>query len=405
MIVLAKCIARCFLVGGAAALAGCAAYERLPLDKESSLAASASELEGAGAKRFTLAALDRLVVLNNPDLRAARAKLGVGAAQVLQAGILPNPPVAVSYPFVIAGPGITQNVKSILLLWTKGEAAQNAASEISATLLWKEWQTIGKARLLFIDTIEGERAEKLMFQSRKFLQERFNLTSTAIGQGNATLATLSPDLVALGDIQKTSDDLERLQLSRRHQLNALLGLAPGVAAEEGSVLVTTMAPRRGSLHHHLRDGRSALNGSMTISLQSQGRVLQFDVTPGEAVKAGQPLLEFGVSESALGSDRQAETALQTAEVERARIAQLLRQQLATKDQLTQADKAIADAETTLDTLKKSGSGQPNLSIKAPFDGVVSAIPVAQGDTIAPGAPMITLMRIDGLVVSVGIEPS
>ena len=144
---------------------------------------------------------------------------------------------------------------------------------------------------------------------------------------------------------------------------------------------------------------------MTISLQSQGRVLQFDVTPGEAVKAGQPLLEFGVSESALGSDRQAETALQTAKVERARIAQLLRQQLATKDQLTQADKAIADAETTLDTLKKSGSGQPNLSIKAPFDGVVSAIPVAQGDTIAPGAPMITLMRIDGLVVSVGIEPA
>ena len=224
---LAKCIAQCFLVGGAAALAGCASYERLPLDKESSLAASASELEGAGGKRITLAALDRLVVLNNPDLRAARAKLGVGAAQVLQAGILPNPPVAVSYPFVIAGPGITQDVKSILLLWTKGEAAQNAASEISATLLWQEWQTIGKARLLFIDTIEGERAEKLLFQSRKFLQERFDLVSTAIGQGNATLATLSPDLVALGDIQKAYDDLERLQLSRRHQLNALLGLEPG----------------------------------------------------------------------------------------------------------------------------------------------------------------------------------
>jgi membrane fusion protein, multidrug efflux system len=144
---------------------------------------------------------------------------------------------------------------------------------------------------------------------------------------------------------------------------------------------------------------------MTISLQSQGRVLQFDVTQGEAVKAGQPLLEFSVSESALGSYRQAETALQTAKVERVRIAQLLRQQLATKDQLTQADKAIADAETTLDTLKKSGSDQPNLTIKAPFDGVVSTIPVAQGDTIAPGAPMMTLMRVDGLVVTVGIEPA
>jgi len=187
-----------------------------------------------------------------------------------------------------------------------------------------------------------------------------------------------------------------------------LALTPASGAEEGSVLVTTMAPRQGSLPDIVTaygTARPALDSTMTISLQSQGRVLRFDVTPGEAVKAGQQLLEFGVSESALRSYRQAETALQTAKVERPRIAQLLKQQLATKDQLTQADKAVADAETTLDTLKKSDSGQPNLTIKAPFDGVVSTIPVAQGDTIAPGAPMMTLMRVDRLVVSVGIEPA
>ena len=187
-----------------------------------------------------------------------------------------------------------------------------------------------------------------------------------------------------------------------------LSLTQASAAKEGSVLVTTMAPRQGSLPDIVTaygTAGPALDSSMTISLQSQGRVLRFDVTPGEAVKAGQSLLEFGISESALGSERQAETALQTAKVERARIGQLLQQQLATNDQLTRADKAIADAETTLDTLKKSGSGQPKLTIKAPFDGVVSSIPVAQGDTIAPGAPMMTLIRGDGLVVRVGIEPA
>ncbi|WP_298252124.1 TolC family protein [Bradyrhizobium sp.] len=208
-----------------AALAGCASYEHLALDKESRLVAPASELEGFGGK-VTLAALDRLVVLYNPDLWAARAKLGVGAAQVIQAGILPNPQADVTYPFVIAGPGAIQNVKSILLLDTKREAAQNAASQIYATLLWQEWQTIGKARLLFVDIVSGERTNKLLEQSRRFLRERFDLTNTAINQGNATLATLSPDLVALSDIENVSDSLERLQLSRRHQLNALLGLAP-----------------------------------------------------------------------------------------------------------------------------------------------------------------------------------
>ena len=208
-------------------MAGCASYEPLALDKESRLVARASELEGVNRKLVTLPTLDRLVVLNNPDIRAARAKLGIGAAQVIQAGILPNPQADVTYPFTIAGPGVVQNVRSFLLLDTKREASQNAASEIYATLLWQEWQTIGKARLLFVDIFLGERAEKLIGQSRKFLQERFDLTNTAISQNNATLATLSPDLVALSDIDNAYDNLERLQLSRRHQLNALLGLAPG----------------------------------------------------------------------------------------------------------------------------------------------------------------------------------
>jgi outer membrane protein TolC len=217
----------CVLFSAATALAGCASYERLPLNKESSLAPRASDLEGASGSRITFATLDRLVAINNPDLRAARARLGVAAAQVMQAGILPNPAVAVSYPFVIAGPGVIQNVKSILLLGTRREAAQKAASETSAALLWQEWLTIGKARLLAVDIISGERQKGLIAETRKFLQERFDLTSAAVKEGNATLATLSPDLAAVGDIQKAYDDLERLQLSRRHQLNALLGLVPG----------------------------------------------------------------------------------------------------------------------------------------------------------------------------------
>jgi hypothetical protein len=89
----------------------------------------------------------------------------------------------------------------------------------------------------------GRAGEKLIVQSRKFLQERFDLTNTAISQGNATLAMLSPDLVAVGDIQKTYDDLERLQLSRRHQLNALLGLAPD--AKLILVLMGGFTPFRG----------------------------------------------------------------------------------------------------------------------------------------------------------------
>lgn len=184
--------------------------------------------------------------------------------------------------------------------------------------------------------------------------------------------------------------------------------ASAALAEESSVLVTAAMPHQGRLPDTVTaygTAGPALDSSMTVSLQSQGRVLRFDVTPGESIKTGQPLLQFGVSEAALGSYKQAETALKTATVDKARITQLLRQQLATKDQLTQADKVIADAQTALQTLKKSGADEAETTIKAPFDGVVATIPVAQGDTLAAGAPMMTLIRADGLVVSVGIEPA
>ena len=224
------------LLGSAAVLTGCASYQPLPLDRQSSLVADPGDLEGGSGRKVTMATLDRLVVANNPDLRAARAKLGVGAAQVLLAGILPNPQLAANYPLLAAGPGttnaygfgLTQDLKSILLRTSKIEVADRAAQEINATLLWQEWQTIGKARLLFVDIVAGERSRVFLIRSRKILQDRFKLTNTAIAQGNATLAILSPDLVAVGDTQKVYDDLDRLQLIRRHQLNALLGLAPDV---------------------------------------------------------------------------------------------------------------------------------------------------------------------------------
>ncbi len=222
------------LIGAVATLAGCASYRSEPLDRAPNLASHVSDLEGASNRPITLADLDRMVLRNNPDLRAARAKLGVAAAQLIEADLLPNPQVALSYPFYLAGPngsdafsvGVAQDLKSILLRPTRREIAANAASAINASLLWQEWQTLGKARLLFVDIVSGERAEKALQRNRKFLQERFNLTNAAINQGNAPLATLSPDLVAVGDVQKSYDDLERLQLNRRHQLNALLGLAP-----------------------------------------------------------------------------------------------------------------------------------------------------------------------------------
>lgn len=221
-------------LAGLALLAGCASYAPQPLDQTPHLAASVRELDGGGARALTPPELDRLVLANNPELQAARLKLGVAAAQSALSDILPNPQFTASVPLYISGPNgtngftlsVTQDLRAILLRPTKREAAANAAAQVDASLLWQEWQTVGRARLLYVALASGDQLGAVLARHRKLLKERYDVTYASIQLGNAALAALSPDLVALGDIDRAIDDLERQQQQRRHQLAALLGLAP-----------------------------------------------------------------------------------------------------------------------------------------------------------------------------------
>jgi outer membrane protein TolC len=107
-------------------------------------------------------------------------------------------------------------------------AAKADALQVDASLLWQEWQLIGKARLLAVDIIEAAKQKQVLVENRDLLMDRFNRGNRAMAEGNATISTVSPDLAAVSDIHKQLDDLERDHVSKQHDLNALLGLAPEV---------------------------------------------------------------------------------------------------------------------------------------------------------------------------------
>jgi RND family efflux transporter MFP subunit len=185
--------------------------------------------------------------------------------------------------------------------------------------------------------------------------------------------------------------------------------APTASVDDApSVLVQLKTPVRGSILDTLTaygSAAPAANGSMTLSAPSEGRVLKLFVTAGEAVHAGQRLLDFAISAAVRSNYDQAMTALKLAREEQTRTARLLAQRLATRDQLAKADKALADAQTALGALEQEHGDKPRRTLVAPFDGVVSAIPVAQGARVQPGTTLVTLTRSDGLVVTVGVEPA
>lgn len=190
-------------------------------------------------------------------------------------------------------------------------------------------------------------------------------------------------------------------------------LLPGAAlAQAGpappSVLVTAEVPRQGSLPRTLtaygRVEAAPGGGSETLSVLRAGQVTRVMVAPGEAVRRGQALLAVSAGPAAIAAYQQATDALTLARTQRAHTGQLLAQHLATRDQLAQADKAVADAQANLDALNRGGGGSAEQTVAAPFDGVVSSLLVTPGARIAAQAPLVTLARTSRLVAAVGIEP-
>ena len=195
---------------------------------------------------------------------------------------------------------------------------------------------------------------------------------------------------------------------------ALLALAPMAAARPAasapapSVLVTTSTPRRGVLAATVTGygtARPAPGASVTLVVQHAGEITRLDVTQGETVAKGAPLLTIAAAPAVVARLRQARTALTVARGERAHAAQLRAQHLATQDQLAQADRAVADATATLEALRREGGAVPVQVLRAPFAGFVGAVGVTQGQLVAANAPLLTLNRQGGLVVTVGIDPA
>jgi outer membrane protein TolC len=228
------------------ALVGCTTYEPMPLDTTIHFAHSLSELRTTPAgstqsavditKPLRLADIAFLAVANNPDLIAARTERGIDEAQLIQAGLLPNPSLAASYGFLISGPasfdawslGLTEDLKAIITSFPQKESARYALFQADAEELWKEWELITKASLLYVDVVEGEKLGKVVGGAREVFRERYDRSMRALDQGNTDLTAATPDIAALSDIEKQYSDAERTQLGKRDDLNALLGLAPDV---------------------------------------------------------------------------------------------------------------------------------------------------------------------------------
>ncbi len=179
------------------------------------------------------------------------------------------------------------------------------------------------------------------------------------------------------------------------------------AAAKGQVAVTTATPVQRTFHDTVEAWGSAAGDpqhARAISLAHGGQVVALQVTAGQGVRRGQPLLTVAPDPAARSAYRQAQSALELARGELQRTEQLAAQRLATQSQLATARKALADAQATLAAQRALGGGSAQETVGAPADGVVNALGVGLGERFAANAPLLGFTPVHALVAQLGVQP-
>lgn len=176
-----------------------------------------------------------LAVLINPVLRADRDRAGVSTAQLIVAGILPNPQLSYSRDFVTSGPGITNpfgigiawDFTSLITRGAKVRSARAALDSIRMDIAWSEWQTAEAAKSAVFDEVA---IEEQLTQARAVdqrLAENAAVIRGAYDRHQRTVLDWSAAQTASETAHTTVLALEQQLSDQKLSLLRALGLPPG----------------------------------------------------------------------------------------------------------------------------------------------------------------------------------
>ncbi len=238
------CIIACI-----ASLAACASYHAKPLGTQPTLLRNVPHLvasvgpvspPGLAAHPFDpddgldMTEVAMLAVANNADLKAARDERGIARAQLLSAGILPDPQLSAGLDHPTSGPGYVNafnlglgyDLSALLTRRAGVNAARENSRSIDLTVLWQEWQVAQQARLLFVDSMQQQKELRERQALRDLMETEYRRVQGALAAGDLTIDAASAELTALQDASTGLHDLKRRMTATRHDLHALLGLSP-----------------------------------------------------------------------------------------------------------------------------------------------------------------------------------
>ena len=179
-----------------------------------------------------------IAAINNPVLLAERDRMGIAKAQLLEAGILPNPVLSGGLDFPTGGSdqgtvtayglGADWNIiKALITRSARVEAARAAAAQVDLGVAWEEWQVAESAKLgVYRVAILGKELSAAQAAEEK-LQKNLAAIKKAVDEGNMTAVDLEAVEATVRSTHNTVLELKEKLDEEKLRLDQTLGFPPG----------------------------------------------------------------------------------------------------------------------------------------------------------------------------------
>src|SRR5437867_10044435 len=140
----------------------------------------------------------------------------------------------------------------------------------------------------------------------------------------------------------------------------------------------------------------------SVSIAFETRVRHILVAPGQFVQENDPLIEIELSPGAQVQFQQAKNAAEAARKELKQTQERFNLKLATKQDLSAAEKTARDAEAQLTALQRAGAGGDN-RVHADVAGVIAKVNAQDGQIVPPGGPLVEIVAENEIEAKLGVE--
>ncbi len=175
-----------------------------------------------------------LAVLVNPNLRAVRDQRGLADAQLLQAGLLPNPQFVASFDKPVFGNvvgtvnayglGLSWDVQQLLTRGARKQAAYQHRAAVDLDVAWQEWQLAEAAKTAVFQLANLDAKSMLVGEMEDRLRENLDLIRHALQSRLVTELDLAAAETASNQAHANFLALQKQSALQRLELNRLIGL-------------------------------------------------------------------------------------------------------------------------------------------------------------------------------------